>query len=46
MIYRFYYEQVFGLLNFIAYGAGSAFLYLEWKGERPTNTVSPANGRT
>ncbi|CAG2175642.1 unnamed protein product [Oppiella nova] len=37
---------VFGLLNFIAYGAGTAFLFLEWKGERSPNTVTPANGRT
>ncbi|XP_054164774.1 uncharacterized protein LOC128962425 [Oppia nitens] len=38
---------VFGLLNFFAYGAGTAFLFLEWKGDRNGNTVSPAtNGRS
>ncbi|CAG2116593.1 unnamed protein product, partial [Medioppia subpectinata] len=41
-------SMVFGLLNFFAYGAGTAFLFLEWKSERSPNTVTPtpANGRT
>jgi hypothetical protein len=37
------YEQAFGILNAFVYGAGSYFLFKEWKEMRHNGVVTPAS---